>query len=448
MAFKSHIRHFISQMRCYARNFELKGVIGRCSTFVSSQRGTEIKVGMIGLGALGTPVALAIDAVGYEVFGYDVDTTKRDNLANRWHPHREENIEPLLENHKIQWCDSIFDVVESADLVFVAIQTPHAPQFEGTMPLQDPSEDFDYSYLVDAIEEIADACAELQKRKIIAVISTCLPGTFEREIEPLLNEYIDYAHTPQFIAMGRVIEDYLLPEFNLIGVQDKAVGMRLEEFFAVINDAPCVVTDVTTAEGAKLAYNCLLGTKIAVANAWGELSERLGMNFDDIYKTWTLSTRRLLSPLYLRAGMSDGGGCHPRDNIAMSWLANKAEMSCDIWGNLMEAREETEAWHAEVAAAASEELGLPLILLGRAFKPETDIETGSPAILMANILRGMGEKFIHVNDLDDLPQAVYFIATDNERYREYPFPEGSLIIDPFGSMPAREGVEIYRLGRH
>lgn len=402
---------------------------------------------MIGLGALGTPVALAIDAIGHSVYGYDIDPTKGKNLAARSHPHREANIQPLLDTHEITWCDTIFDVIAESELIFVAVQTPHDTQFEGTTLLTGQSDDFDYSYLIDAIEEIAEACEELEEGKTVAVISTCLPGTFEREIEPVLNEYIDYAHTPQFISMGNVIADYLFPEFNLIGVADKGVGKRLQEFFETINEAPCVVTDITTAEGAKLAYNCLLGTKIAVANAWGELSERLGMNFDDIYKTWTLSTRRLLSPLYLKAGMSDGGGCHPRDNIAMSWLAQEAEMSYDLWGSLMKARDETESWHAEIATEIAEHVDLPLILLGRSFKPETDIETGSPAILMANVLKGWGTDFIHVNDLTDLPVAVYFIATDNVRYREYAFPKGSVIIDPFGSMPAKAGAEVYHLGR-
>lgn len=402
---------------------------------------------MIGLGALGTPVALAIDAIGHTVYGYDIDPKKGENLAKRTHPHREQNLQPLLDVHEIRWCESIFDVVEKSELIFVAIQTPHDSRFDGTKPLVSDPEDFDYSWLVDGIEEVAEACEELEERKTVAVISTCLPGTFEREIEGLLNEYIDYAHTPQFIAMGNVVADYLFPEFNLIGVANPAVGKTLQEFFATINEAPCVVTDITTAEGAKLAYNCLLGTKIAVANAWGELSERLGMDFDAIYKTWTYSTRRLLSPAYLKAGMSDGGGCHPRDNIAMSWLAKEHDMSYDLWGNLMQAREDTEAWHAELAVEVSEDQDLPLILLGRAFKPETDIETGSPAILMANILTNWGVDFTHVNDLTDLPEAVYFIATDNERYREYKFPKGSVVIDPFGTMPKTSEATVYHLGR-
>lgn len=759
---------------------------------------------MVGAGKLGTPVALAIEACGHDVYVTDINTTRRDNLANRFHPEREENLQPLLDTHDITWCDSIHELVEKTDLIFVSVQTPHIKKFEGDTPLQDPPEDFDYSYLTAAIEEVAEACAELEQRKVVASISTCLPGTFKREIEPLLNKWVDFAHSPQFIAMSTVVQDYLFPEFVLIGAEDKSASEVLESFFTTITDAPSVVTDVTTAEGIKLSYNSLLGTKIQLANAWGELSERLGMNVDDIYKAWSLSTRRLISPRYLSAGMGDGGcldesqmvftegglrpintvrvgervlahdgrlhrvnhlferefdgelialcgtgvpgmrltpnhrvfvarpanrdakkpildnlndiegvpaedlqvgdylavpsmqgddltfadvdyaefggmyvadghitksnrsycrvgltigshksdrveraeellqlfsrnkvskatkhenntatdlvthdhllykrleedfgrysygkripaevlygnenvkwaflrgawggdgcqyrkcagsdafdyvtvstdlavgmahllrslgisaalqtkaqlgkgtrtcyhvaisssssverfanglgvtavtrkssmnrmpfyngytlhrvsgverqafsgtvynlevdqantyvtqtcavhnSCHPRDNIAMSWLSDQVGMSKNLWNDLMEAREETEHWHAECAAAAAEETGLPLILLGRAFKPETDIETGSAAILMANILKGWDEDFIHVNDLDEFPQAVYFISTNNERYREYPFPSGSLVIDPFGDMPSREGVEIHRLGR-
>lgn len=406
-----------------------------------------MKIGMIGCGKLGLVVALAINLSGHEVFGYDVNPNVRGYLERREIPFREEGIEPFLANHAIQWCDDIYSVVEQSDIIFVAVQTPHDERFEGTLPITDPPEDFDYSFLVESIEQIAETCEDLEARKTVAVISTALPGTFDREIAPILNEYVDYAHTPQFIAMGTVIEDYLFPEFNLIGAEDPAIAKELEAFFATINDAPCVLTDVTTAEGAKLSYNTWVSAKTVIANAWGELSERLGMNFSDIYKVWSLSTKRLISPRYMRAGMSDGGGCHIRDNLAMSWLAREEDMSHDLWGDLMKARESYETWHAEVAIGVSDNEDLPLVILGTAFKPETDIETGSAAILMANILESWNADFTHVNDLDDLPEAVYFIATENERYRDYGYPKGSVVLDPFGFIPPITGVEVIRLGR-
>lgn len=406
-----------------------------------------MKVGMIGLGKLGLPVAVAIDSKGHDVFGFDVDAKVHDYLTLGQIPYREKDLQPLLAKNDVRWTDSIAEVVKRSDLIFVAIQTPHQSQFAGDTVIPEDRADFDYTHLTAGLRAVANACADLCTKKTVAVISTCLPGTFRARIKPLLNGFVDYVYCPLFIAMGTVLQDYLYPEFNLIGVESESAADHLEEFYRSINMAPPLRTDVTTAEGIKVSYNTWITAKTVIANAWGELSERLGMNFDDIFKAWSLADQRLISTRYMSAGMSDGGGCHPRDNIALSWLAEQCGQSHNIWDDLMTARENYEGYHAHVAAAASREKGLPLVVLGTAFKPETDIKTGSAAMLMADILRHLGERFLHVDDLNPLPPAVYFIATQHKRYAGYEFPPGSLVIDPFGFIEDREGVIVKRLGR-
>jgi UDPglucose 6-dehydrogenase len=335
-------------------------------------------------------------------------------------------------------------------LCFLAVQTPNDPRFDGSTPLPEDRQDFNYSFLLDAVAEVAKFAVDHESHITLAVVSTCLPGTFRHKIEPLLNEYIDYVYTPQFIAMGTVIEDYLHPEFNLIGVHSEQARQKLEEFYKSINFAPAVVTDITTAEGIKVSYNTWITAKTVIANAWGELCDVVGMNFDDMYKAWSLSTKRLIAPAYMRAGMSDGGGCHPRDNIAMSWLAAAAGMQYNLWDDLMRIREYQEARHARIVATLP--VDLPIILLGKAFKPGTDIQSGSPALLMASLLRRdfPTRQFTHVGEnapIDVSMPAIYFICTQHEMYRHVYYPRGSVIIDPFRYIPYIPGVTIYRLGR-
>ncbi len=189
----------------------------------------------------------------------------------------------------------------------------------------------------------------------------------------------------------------------------------------------------------------IITAKTVLANSMGEMSERLGMNYDDIYKAIGLSTRRLLSDKYFDSGMSDGGGCHPRDNIALSHIAKQIGMSHNIWEDLMAAREDYEQWHADIAKITAEEADLPLIVLGRSFKPETNIETGSAAKLM---VAKLGEyPRAHLENSTCGQKAVYFIATKHDGYQEYDFPKGSIVIDPHGYIDDREGVEVKRLGR-
>lgn len=390
------------------------------------------------MGKLGLPVALAIESKGHEVMGYDIRPEPYEYIENKHYPFREEGVPELLENTQIRMTKDIGTLAISNDIVFMPIQTPHQSHLEGDRPLPSERADFDYTYLKKALVDMSKYDSTL------AVISTCLPRTYENQLKPLKGN-TEYVYTPQFIAMGTVVEDYLNPEFNLLGTDNEKVANKLEDFYATINDAPTLRTDITTAEGIKVAYNTFITMKTVLGNAWGEMSEKLGMNFDDIYKSWELSHKRLLSPKYLKAGMSDGGGCHPRDNIALSHIAEQVEISHNIWEDLMSAREDYEQWHADIAQQTAEEADLPLIILGRSFKPETNIETGSPAKLMANQL---GEyPRTHLEDSAHDQVAVYFIATAHDRYKDYDFPKGSIVIDPFGYIEKKHGITVKRLGR-
>lgn len=402
-----------------------------------------MKIGMCGMGKLGMPVALAIESKGHDVLGYDVSDAPYEQIANRAIPHKEEGLQPLLDKTNITMVRELGELA-TCDIIFLPVQTPHDSRFEGTTRLPEDRADFDYTYLQEAVESLSEYTGTL------AVISTCLPGTYDKYIKDIPRKS-RYVYTPQFIAMGTVLEDYLNPEFNLIGVESEEAADQLERFYATINNAPNIRTDITTAEGIKVSYNTWITAKTVIANAWGEMAERTGMDFDAIKRAWDVSGRRLWSPRYTNAGKSDGGGCHPRDNIALSWLASEVGASHNIWEDLMKAREDYEDWHARLAMKASIEAELPLVLLGKSFKPETNIATGSPAVLMANMLKDdYGYPFQHYEDAPDgiLHPAVYFIATQHERYKEIRFPRGSIVIDVFGYLEPQDGVIIERIGRN
>lgn len=399
-----------------------------------------MKIGFCGLGKLGFPVALAIESKGHEVFGYDIDTNVVDYLSTKTYPHVEKDLQPLLDKTNLK-IKSLEDVVLESEILFMPIQTPHEKEFEGITELPRTRKDFDYTYLKKAIEDVTEIAQRNNKSVILVVISTCLPGTFKAHIKPLLNKYIKYVYNPSFIAMGTVIDDYLNPEFSLIGVENEEASQKLQEFYTTIHNKPHVVTDITTAEGIKVSYNTWITAKTVIANIWGEIAHKTGMNFDDIFKAWSLSTNRLISTKYMQSGMGDGGGCHPRDNIALSWLAEKLDLSHNIFEDLMYAREDFERWHGQLARDYAIKHKLPLYILGKAFKPETNIETGSPAILMSNLL---GYPHEHVKSIQDV--GVYFVATGHSIYASG-YPVGSIVLDPFGFVENQVGVTVIKIGR-
>lgn len=376
-------------------------------------------VGFIGLGKLGLPIAEAIAKRGFNVLGHDVRKI----------------------NTTLPLAKSIKEIVDRSDLVFCAVPTPHESHLEGDKPLPKIRSDFDYSYLIKVIKEIA----RVNKKTNLAVISTCLPGTYKIKIKPLLNANINYLYNPFFIAMGTVVEDFLNPEFVLIAGNETAI---LKHFYTKIHGQDkTFVTDITTAEGIKVFYNTFITTKTVLGNMYGEFAHKLGMNVDDIYSALTRATNRLISPRYLKSGVGDGGSCHPRDNIALSHLAKKMDLSFNLFDALMEAREKHMEWLADIFKEEIKRSGLPGIVLGKSFKPSVDLQTGSAAILLANILKGKKVEFEHYEfEYPELKKAVYFIATQHEQYANINFPKGSVVIDPFRYIDGLDGVEVISIG--
>ena len=405
-------------------------------------------VGFIGLGKLGLPVALAMEARGNKVIGYDVNPAIKDYLAKFEVPYKEEGIETVLPWNRVELAENIKDLVGRTNIVFCAIQTPHDPRFEGHAPLVEERADFDYSYLKSAIAEISSAADELDKKINLVVISTCLPGTYMSEIKPLLSPNINYIYNPFFIAMGTVLNDFVKPEFILIGKDEGDIAPLSNFYKLTLGPVKQFVTDITTAEGIKVFYNTFITTKTVLGNMYGEFAHKLGMNVDDIYEAISLAKDRLVSPRYLKAGVGDGGGCHPRDNIALSHLAKVHNLSYNFFDHLMMAREKHMEWLGSLFKKEMEDLGLPGVILGKSFKPESNIQTGSPAILVANILEKDGVSFDHYefDHPEELPKAVYLIATEHSNYAGLSYPKGSTVIDPFRFVPKMDGVKLVPIG--
>ncbi len=405
------------------------------------------------MGKLGLPVALGVESVGNRVVGYDPNQEIAVYLATHQIPYEEKDIQKLLNKNKIEFLSSIEEVVMESDIIFCAVQTPHEKKFEGDtrLPLNERA-DFDYSYLVGAIKEVVAAAEKLDRKTQLVVISTCLPGTFRREIQPLLTDKIKYLYNPFFIAMGTVLDDFFDPEFILIGTEGENAD-DLVEFYTEIHgrafEPRFVITDTTTAEGIKVFYNTFITTKTVLANMYGEFCHHLGMNVDDVFKAMSLANERLISTKYLKAGVGDGGGCHPRDNIALSYLADKVGLSHNFFEDIMRARENHMRWLAAILFANASINGMTAVVLGKSFKPETNITTGSPAMLVMDILTEY--KSLNVQQYEfDLPEqlsvAVYLIATQHQAYEDIKFPEGSIVIDPFRYIKKQEGVQLVDIG--
>ena len=411
-----------------------------------------MNIGFVGLGKLGLPCALAIDAVNeHSVKGYDPDERISDYLNNGEIPYREEGTAELLKNHNISFTN-LQEVIESSEIIFVPIQTPHDPLYDGITRLPETRVDFDYSYLVEGLKQISEVLDNLQEEKIVVVISTVLPGTIESQIKPILSKYVRLCYNPFFIAMGTTINDFLNPEFVLMGIDDKDAAHKLKLFYKTLHNKEVFECTLDEAELIKVSYNTFISTKIAFINTIMEMCHKLpNTNIDDVTNALMLGSKRLISGAYLRGGMGDGGGCHPRDNIALSWLARKLNISNDFFDQIMMQREKQTDWLVTLIKE-NQIKGKATYILGKSFKPETNIQTGSPSILLNNLLKENGINAIMYDPYVDtnqpvFEQGVYFIGTKHEIFERFKFPKKSIIIDPFRMINKDlDDVKVIRIG--
>jgi UDPglucose 6-dehydrogenase len=145
--------------------------------------------------------------------------------------------------------------------------------------------------------------------------------------------------------------------------------------------------------------------------------------------------------------------CHPRDNIAMSWLARHLNIKYDFFEAIMLSREKQAEWFADMMIEASNDT-MELMILGRSFKPETDITTGSHAVLVGNILQERGHKVVMWDPwIDKEPirlnnrPVVALIGTKHESFKHFVFPEGSVVLDPHRYIPEQKGVNVVHIGK-
>jgi UDPglucose 6-dehydrogenase len=430
-------------------------------------------VGWVGLGKLGLTCALTLEHhAGVDVVGYDPRPEVHEILSGVRPPdNREAGIEELIGASHLVLGNDIDFVVDATDgIVFLAVQTPHLPSYGGEKPMPPTRADFDYSYLIKAAEAVSEAAVRLDKDITLVVISTVLPGTMRAQVMPVLSDRVTLVYNPFFIAMGTTVRDFLTPEFILIGVDEPEDATDLADLYRRLHGTGSGVPriqamSIESAELTKVAYNTFISLKIVFTNTLMEICEQIPKaDVDEVTGALGNATDRIVSRKYLTAGMGDGGACHPRDNIAMSWLARARGLSTDPFQYVTHAREDQSRWLARIvdhhASGRFDKPQRPIVLLGKSYKPESDLTYGSPALLLAHQLAERGLAFEHWDSHVDTdgalpldqtiglasPDVVWVICTKHPEYAGLEFQKGSTVIDPFRYIPHRDGVEVVSLG--
>ena len=330
-----------------------------------------MRIGFVGLGKLGLPCAEEMSRQ-HEVIGYDTE-------------HR-------VSSH-ITVTQDIKRVFKDTEIIFIAVPTPHHPDYDGSKPTTHlPVRDFDYS-LVKAVLKQCERYAN--KDQIVALISTVLPGTTRREFARYTRNF-QFVYNPYLIAMGSEAYDMTHPDMVIIGTEhgeETPASQVLSEFYKklILNDAEHMTGTWEEAEAFKIFYNTMISARLALVNMIQDVSQRIGhMNVDKITDAFKQANIRITGKGYYKAGMGDGGACHPRDNIALSWLAKELDLGYDLFAAISHSREQQTRNMAEFIADVCHRENKPCVINGRAYKPSVPYTVGSPSVLLAGYLSEMG----------------------------------------------------------
>jgi UDPglucose 6-dehydrogenase len=370
----------------------------------------KMKVGFIGIGKLGRDAAEVMFDNGHDIIGYDVRT---------------------ISGCRFKITTSMEEVCKDREIIFVAVPTPHHPDYDGSKPTSHlEPKDFDYTIVKDVLTEINNFTT---KNQLVVLISTVLPGTTRREFIPLVKNY-RFIYNPYLIAMGTVKNDMINPEMIIIGTEDgKTTGdaENLVEFYKTFVNKGVRVEIGTwdEAESIKIFYNTFISAKLSLVNMIQDVAENNG-NIDTDVVTGALerSDYRITGKAYMKAGMGDGGPCHPRDNIALRYMANELDLGYDLFDSIMKSREIQAKNIASKLVDMSIDYHLPIVIMGESYKINVDLYDGSFSRLVGYYVENVFNKEVNY-DVMDTPSV--FLLGHRFNFNIIDFPEGSIVLDPW-----------------
>lgn len=345
-----------------------------------------LKLSVIGTGYLGATHAACMASLGFEVIGYDTETSKIELLSKGKVPFYEPDLEDLLaeqiKSGRLAFTTNIKDLAD-ADVHFICVGTP---QIKGGNAA-------DLKYVDSALEAIAKI---VKPGGLVVGKSTVPVGTATRLRNRLieLNPKVDLAWNPEFLREGFAVEDTLRPNRLVVGVVNDSAERILKEVYAsnLKENTPWVRADLPTAELVKVAANSFLATKISFINAMAEICEAAGGDVTVLAKAIGYDPR--IGSRFLQAGIGFGGGCLPKDIRA--FMARAEELGAK---QAVEFLKEIDAINLRarqriielVRKDLSENLqGKKVAILGAAFKPDSDDVRDSPALDIAAQIQAAG----------------------------------------------------------
>jgi len=341
-------------------------------------------VGVIGLGYVGLPLAVAFAREGCDVIAVDSDQRKIEAIAAGDSYIEDVPSELLAEVSGRFHATTRYAELDRADAVLICVPTPLTRNREP-----------DLGPLIEATRSLAGV---LRSDQLVVLESTTYPGTTRERVAPLLEESglaagrdFHLAFSPERVDPGRT--DFTLRSTpKVVGGLTEACAERAEELYALVCDHVVRVSTPDAAEMTKLLENIFRSVNIALVNELAMLSDRMGI---DIWEVVDAASTKPYGFMPFEPGPGMGGHCLPVDPFYLSWRAREFDMATEFIELAGKVNQQMPYHCVAKAQRVLNDAGLSvkgarIALLGVSYKPGVGDTRESPALKIVSLLSELG----------------------------------------------------------
>jgi len=417
-----------------------------------------MKISVIGLGKLGSPLAAVFASKGFSVVGTDLNPTLVDTLNRGAAPVDEPRLQELIDanRERLRATHDAVTAVAESDVTFIIVPTP-----------SDDAGRFQNTFILSALGPVGAGLRRKKGYHVVVITSTVMPGSTGGDIRAALEvasgrrvgDQLGLCYNPEFIALGSVVRDMLTPDVILIGESDAKAGDTLERIYQQSCDNKPAVRrmNFVNAELTKISVNTFVTTKISYANMLADICDRIpGADVDVV--TGAVGADSRIGNKYLRGAVGYGGPCFPRDNVAFASLAR----SIGARAELAEATDVVNRYQVERVLGAIQahvRPSGPVGILGLSYKPDTGVVEQSQGVALAARLIEEGHEVVVYDPKaldcgnDALPTPIVAAQSAEDCVRRSamvvvmtPWPEFRAIpLDAFTRSPRMTVIDCWRL---
>tara|TARA_B100001057_G_scaffold434499_1_gene464190 strand:+ start:1407 stop:2561 length:1155 start_codon:yes stop_codon:yes gene_type:complete len=322
-----------------------------------------MKVGLIGVGRCGLPIALNFEQRGLQVIASSYKQEYIEDLQNKIINTTEPYVKELLQDSKIDFTTDNQRVIEECDVIYILVATPSLP-----------SGDYDMQAIDNVMDDFKKYKGSL-KDKVCVIASTTNPGYCETVNKSMKDIGLDIAYCPIFIAQGSVYKDFDSSHHVMIGTDNENAFTKTKALFLALNkpDQRIFNMGFTASEILKMTYNCFYTIKVSFVNQIGQLLYRSGSWKDKETFYELVRIDDVIGARASKFGFGYGGPCLPRDNKSLVKFAKKLGVDYNI-GDVVDDLNNKHVIFLHELYSKQNQPKLPYYFSYISYKPGTDLD--------------------------------------------------------------------------